>query len=585
LWQVAPTGGRRRRDETPSQDRVCRCAGASDPAAARTAEEAGQESEGKGDDGGDGATDHAECVCYRVHCFRVSTLPWAKRSTAGRGALVFVGRYNDCVDTIKRELLLPDAAPRRPWLVLAICCMSLLIVSLDNTILNVALPAIQRDLHTSVSGLQWTIDAYTLVLASLLMLSGSTADRIGRRRVFRTGLVLFTVASVLCSAAPGLGWLVAARMLQAVGGSMLNPVAMSIITNTFTDPRQRARAIGVWGGVVGLSMAAGPIVGGALVETAGWRSVFWINLPIGLAALLLTRAFVPESRAPRTRRTDPVGQALVAVLLVALTYAIIESPDRGWTSPLVAGCVLAALGALLGLLWYEPRRTDPLIDLRFFRSAPFSGATVTAVAAFAGLGGFLFVSSLYLQDVRGLDALHAGLFMLPMAVMALLTAPLSGRMVAARGPRAPLLLAGAALCASAVLQALTYSGHLPTAVLIVAYLLFGTGFGLVNAPITNTAVSGMPRAQAGVAAAVASTSRQIGQALGVAVVGALMAGVLHADAAAFTDASRTAWWLIAGCGAAVFAMGTLTSGRWARATARRAAEQLALEETKETVNA
>nr|WP_236057538.1 MFS transporter [Streptomyces sabulosicollis] len=367
--------------------------------------------------------------------------------------------------------------------------------------------------------------------------------------------------------------------------SMLNPVAMSIISNTFTDPRERARAIGVWSGVVGISMAAGPIIGGALVESAGWRAIFWINVPIGLAALFLTRRYVPESRAPRARRVDPVGQVLVVVLLAALTYAIIESPNLGWTSPVVAGCAAAALCALLGLLWYEPRRTDPLVDLRFFRSAPFSGATVIAVAAFAGLGGFLFVSSLYLQDVRRLDPLHAGLFMLPMAVMALLTAPVSGRMVASRGPRTPLLLAGAALCASALLQALTYSEHLPVAVLVVAYLLFGTGFGLVNAPITNTAVSGMPRSLAGVAAAVASTSRQIGQSLGVAVIGALMAGGAHADAAAFTDAARTAWWIVAGCGAAVLVMGTLTSGRWARATARRTAKRLAAEETKETVNA
>ncbi|MGW7587142.1 MFS transporter [Kitasatospora sp. NPDC054768] len=487
---------------------------------------------------------------------------------------------------------MPDAARPRPWLVLAICCMSLLIVSLDNTILNVALPAVRRDLDTTVSGLQWTVDAYTLVLASLLMLSGSTADRIGRRRVFRIGLVVFTAASLLCSLAPGLGWLIAARMLQAVGGSMLNPVAMSIISNTFTDSRQRARAIGVWSGVVGISMAAGPIIGGALVESAGWRAIFWINVPIGLAALFLTTRYVPESRAARTRRVDPVGQLLVVVVLAALTYAIIESPERGWTSPVVLGCTAASLGALLGLLRYEPRRTDPLIDLRFFRSAPFSGATVIAVAAFAGLGGFLFLTSLYLQDVRGLDPLHAGLFMLPMAVMSLLTAPLSGRMVAARGPRTPLLLAGAALTASAVLQAVGYSEHLPAWLLVLAFLLFGTGFGLVNAPITNTAVSGMPRSQAGVAAAVASTSRQVGQSLGVAVTGALMAGSAPADPAAFTGAARTAWWIIAGCGAAVLVTGTLTSGRWARATAERTARRLAAEEaaegsteTKETVDA
>ncbi|MEV0274782.1 MFS transporter [Streptomyces sp. NPDC050610] len=488
---------------------------------------------------------------------------------------------------------MPDAAPRRPWLVLAICCMSMLIVSLDNTILNVALPTIQRDLHTSVSGLQWTVDGYTLVLASLLMLSGSTADRVGRRRVFQAGLVIFSAASLLCSLAPGLGWLVAARMLQAVGGSMLNPVAMSIISNTFTEPRQRARAIGVWGGVVGITMAAGPITGGALIESAGWRSIFWINVPIGVAALFLARKYIPESRAPRARRADPVGQALIVVLLVTLTYAIIESPELGWTSPLVLGSAAAALCALLGLLWYEPRRTDPLIDLRFFRSAPFTGATVNAIAAFAALGGFLFVSSLYLQNVRRLDPLDAGLFMLPMAVMALLMAPLSGRVVASRGPRLPLLLAGAALCASAVLQALTYSDRLPTAVLVVAYLLFGTGFGLVNAPITNTAITGMPRAQAGVAAAVASTSRQVGQSLGVAVVGALMAGEAYADPAALTGAGRTAWWIIAGCGAVVVVIGTLASGRWAQATAQRTAERLAAEETpeaagikgtKETVN-
>ncbi|MFF0965930.1 MFS transporter [Streptomyces sp. NPDC003703] len=477
---------------------------------------------------------------------------------------------------------------RRPWLVLAVCCMSLLIVSLDNTVLNVALPSVQRDLHTSVSGLQWTVDAYTLVLASLLMFSGSTADRVGRRRTFQTGLVVFTTASLLCSLAPGLGWLVAARVLQAVGGSMLNPVAMSIISNTFTDARQRARAIGVWSGVVGISMAAGPIIGGALVESAGWRAIFWLNVPIGLAALLLTRSYVPESRAPRPRRADPVGQVLVALLLAALTCAIIESPHRGWTSPLVLGCAAVAGCALPALLRYESRRAEPLLDLRFFRSAPFSGATVIAVAAFAALGGFLFVSSLYLQDVRGLDPLHTGVFLLPMAVMALLTAPLSGRTVAARGPRLPLLLAGSALCASAVLQALTFSERLPTAVLVVAYLLFGTGFGLVNAPITNTAVSGMPRAQAGVAAAVASTSRQTGQVLGVAVLGALLAGGTHTDPAAFTGAARTAWWIIAGCGAAVLVTGTLTSGRWARATAERTARRFAAEETaaetKEPVN-
>jgi EmrB/QacA subfamily drug resistance transporter len=402
---------------------------------------------------------------------------------------------------------MPEPTPRRQRLVLAICCMSLLIVSLDNTVLNVALPSMRRELGADVAGMQWTIDAYTLVLASLLMLAGSTADRIGRRKVFMAGLVLFTLGSALCSLAPNLPSLVAFRMVQAVGGSMLNPVAMSIITNTFTEPRARARAIGVWGGVVGISMAAGPLVGGVLTDTVGWRSIFWINLPVGLLALLLTFRYVPESRAPRPRRADPVGQLLVMALLGCLTYAIIEAPAAGWTSPLILGFASAAALALAALLVYEPRRAEPLIDLRFFRSAPFSGATVVAVCAFAALGGFLFLNTLYLQDVRGLTALHAGLYMLPMAALTLVCAPLSGRLVGSRGPRLPLLVAGVTMTASGVLFA-AFEAETSTPLLFTGYVLFGLGFGMVNAPITDTAVSGMPRAQAGVAAAVASTSRR-----------------------------------------------------------------------------
>lgn len=451
--------------------------------------------------------------------------------------------------------------------------MSLLIVSLDNTVLNVALPALQRDLDASTSGLQWTIDAYTLVLASLLMLAGSTADRIGRKRVFMAGLVIFTIGSALCSVAPNLDALIAFRMVQAVGGSMLNPVAMSIITNTFTDPRERARAIGVWGGVVGLSMAAGPLVGGLLVESVGWRSIFWVNLPVGLAALLLTLRYVPESRAARARRPDPVGQVLVIALFGALTYSIIAAPTAPASETLLLGSV--ALAALIALLLYEPRRAEPLIDLRFFRSAPFSGATVIAVSAFAALGGFLFLSTLYLQNVRGLDALHAGLWMLPMATPMFLCAPLSGRLVGTRGPRLSLLIAGTAMTLSAALFAL-FDAETSNATLILGYAMFGIGFGFVNAPITNTAVSGMPRAQAGVAAAVASTSRQLGQTLGVAVVGAVLAAGVSVSSyrQTFVDAAVPGWWILTGCGLMVLIVGAVTSGPWARRTAERTAERL-----------
>lgn len=473
----------------------------------------------------------------------------------------------------------PDLSHRRRMLVLAICCMSLLIVSLDNTVLNVALPSMQRELHASVSGMQWTIDAYTLVLASLLMLAGSTADRIGRRRVFRVGLLVFTLGSALCSVAPNLELLVVFRMVQAIGGSMLNPVAMSIITNTFTDPRERARAIGVWGAVVGVSMAAGPLVGGLLVDSVGWRSIFWVNLPVGIAALVLTARYVPESRAARARRPDPVGQLLVIALLGALTFGIIEAPDAGWTSPLILSCAAVVVLALLGLVRYEGRRPEPLIDLRFFRSAPFSGATVIAVCGFAALAGFLFLNTLYLQNVRGLSALDAGLMMLPMAALSFVCAPLSGRLVGSRGTRVPLLIAGAAMTASGLAFA-GFDAQEHTWSLLAGFALFGLGFGFINAPITNTAVSGMPRAQAGVAAAVASTSRQTGSTLGVAVIGAVLASRIDPSsyAATFSGAARPAWWILTGCGVAVLLLGLLTSGGWAASTARRTARRLAIED-------
>ncbi len=455
--------------------------------------------------------------------------------------------------------------------------MSLLLVAIDNTIVNVALPSIGHDLHASLSGLQWTIDAYTIVLASLLLLAGSTADRLGRRRIFQTGLLVFASGSLLCSLAPGLDWLIGARMLQAVGGSMLNPVAMSIITNVFTDPRERGRAIGAWGAVVGVSLALGPVLGGALTETVGWRSIFWINVPIGLSAFALAARYVPESRAARPRRVDPVGQVLVIVMLASLTYAVIEGPHASWSSPQIVGTFALSAAALVALLLYEPRRTDPLVELRFFRSAPFSGATVIAVCAFAAFGGFLFLNTLYLQDVRGYSALQAGLCTLPMAVMALVCSPLSGRVVGGRGPRAPLVLAGACMFAAAVmLTGLTTTT--PLALLLAAYAIFGAGFGTVNSPITYTAVSGMPNNQAGVAAAIASTSRQIGQALGVAVSGSIVgAATVAGIGPQLASASHTAWWTIAGCGLAVLAIGLATTGRWALATARRAGEQLRAE--------
>jgi len=463
---------------------------------------------------------------------------------------------------------------RRRLLVLGICCSSLFIVGLDATIVNLALPSIRAEFDASVSKLQWTIDAYTLVLASLLMVSGSTADRVGRRRTFQAGLVVFGLGSLLCGVAPTIDLLIVFRMLQAVGGSMLNPVAMSIITNTFTDPRERAQAIGVWGGVVGLSMAVGPVVGGALVDAAGWRLIFWINVPVTVAAVLMTALFVPESRAAVPRRMDPVGQILVVLLLGGLTYGIIEGRSAGWTSPLIIGCFVVFAAALVGLVLYERQREEPLLDPRFFRSAPFSGATLIAVCGFSALSGFLFLKSLYLQSVRGFTALHAGLLTLPMAAMTVVFAPLSGWLVGHRGPRLPLIVAGTMLTASGLVLS-QLSTTTPTWQLLIGYLIFGLGFGMLNAPITNAAVAGMPRSQAGVAAAIASTSRQVGASLGVAIAGTVLTARLVGPLeTGFVEAAVLCWFIIAGCGVLVLLLGLITTSAWARRTATSVADDL-----------
>jgi EmrB/QacA subfamily drug resistance transporter len=463
------------------------------------------------------------------------------------------------------------AAPsrRRKNGILAICCFSLFIVGLDVTVVNVALPSIGHDLHASISGLQWTVGAYSVVMASLLMFSGSTADRFGRKRTFMTGITVFTTASFLCSLAPSIELLVLFRVMQAVGASMMNPVAMSIITNVFPDARERARAIGVWSAVSGLSIGIGPLAGGLLTETIGWRSIFWVNVPIGIAAIVLAARFVPESRAPRPRRVDPVGQVLVVATLLGLVGGIIEGPRAGWSSPLIVALFSLAAVSLAALLTYEPRRAEPLIQLRFFRSVPFSGATLVAVAAFSAFGGFLFLNTLYLQNVRGLSALHAGLCTLPLAVAAVVFAPLSGRMVGSFGARRSLVLAGA--CTTVAAVALTrLTADTPLTLLLAVYFVFGAGQGFVNSPITATAVAGMPREQAGVAAGVTSTSRQLGQSLGVAVAGAVVGG---AGGASFAQATHPAWWLVAATGIAVVAAGLVTTTPWARRTAAGAVEE------------
>jgi EmrB/QacA subfamily drug resistance transporter len=467
----------------------------------------------------------------------------------------------------------PEADDHR-WLVLGICCLSLLIVGIDTTIVNVALPAINRSLHASLDGLQWIVDAYTLVLGSFLMLGGSTADRLGRRRVFQTGLVTFVIGSALCAAAPNLGVLIAARAFQALGGAMLNPVALSIVRNVFHDPRERARAIGMWSTAFGLSLGLGPVLGGVFVTTIGWRYVFLVNVPVGLLAVLLTALYVPESRAEHARRIDPVGQILVIGGLASLTYAIIEGPHDGWGSATIVALFAVAVSSFALLVPYELRRPEPLIDVRFFRSRPFSGAAISAVCAFGAYGAFLFLNTLYLQDARGLSALYAGLYTLPLAISNIIFAPLTGRLIPRIGTRRPLLLAGVALCI-APLMLTTITPSSPVWMLLVSYVIFGTGLGLANPPITNTAISGMPPEQAGVAGAIASSSRQVGSTIGIAVVGAIVGiGSGISFGPAFARATHPGWWLIAGLAAILFAVAAFTTTPSAFASAQDVAARL-----------
>ncbi|MFI1919981.1 MFS transporter [Nocardia sp. NPDC020380] len=432
-----------------------------------------------------------------------------------------------------------ELGARRKRIILITCCLSLLISSMDATIVNVAIPTIRHDLSAPFSRLQWIVDVYTLTLASLLMLSGAAADRFGRKRVFRIGLLTFAAGSLLCSLATDIDVLIGARFLQAIGGSMLNPVAMSIITTTFTGRVERARAVGVWGAVVGISTALGPLVGGVLIDSLGWQSVFWINLPIVAVAMVLTTIYVPESKSATQRGIDPIGQLLAIGVLFTLVFGLIEQ------RPAIFG--LTAL-ALAGFIWHEARHPSPFIDLRFFRSFPFSSATVIAVCAFAGLGAFLFDVSLYLQGTRHFSAVHTGLLYLPMALSMLIFSPLSGRLVGRYGTR-PSLLASGVLMALAAIGLTRLQPDTPIWQLIVTFALFGIGFGMVNAPITTTAVSGMPLDRAGAASAVASTSRQVGVSLGVALCGALSGGGL--------------WWTISGFAVAVIVLGVASNTAWA----------------------
>jgi EmrB/QacA subfamily drug resistance transporter len=407
-------------------------------------------------------------------------------------------------------------------LTLGACCFGLFMVMLDNTVVNVALPSIQRELEAGLSGLALVLDAYILVFASLLLTAGSLGDRFGRRRVFRTGLVVFTASSALCGLAPTLPALVGGRVLQAVGAAALLPSSLAILTAAFPDPRERVQAIGLWSGVSAMALAAGPVVGGLLTDGLGWRWVFYVNLPVGVAAFVVAGRVVAESRDPAASRLDLPGLLLGSLGLGAVTLGLIESTQRGWGSPEVLALLAGGVALLAAFAATEARRRQPMVSPRFFRDRAFTTANVVVLLAGFALLGFVFFNTLYFQAVQGWSPLQAGLRSLPNTLAVVVSAPVAGRLASRYGYRVPvvagLLLAGAGLWALAGIEVGT-----PYAELWWKLAMLGAGLGLSISPATAAGVAAMPGTQAGVASAVITTSRQVGGALGVAVLGAVAA--------------------------------------------------------------
>ena len=407
---------------------------------------------------------------------------------------------------------------RMKLLTLVTMCFALFMVMLDSTVVNLALPTIQRDLHAGISELQWIVDAFVLALASLLLTGGTLGDMFGRRKAFMSGVALFTGGSVICALAPNTSVLIAARALQGVGGAVMMPSTLSIITNTFRDPKERAQAIGLWAGISGLALAIGPLVGGTMVDTWGWQSIFWINLPIGLVALVMATLFVPESSDRAGRSLDLPGQITAVVGLAALTYAFIEANTYGWTSARILTCFVVAAVSLSAFLVIEWRSRTPMLQLQFFRNLTFSGANLVGVIVSFGFFGVIFFLSLFMQEVQGYTPTQAGVRQLPVSLAVMVMAIVSGRITARVGARFPitagLLVAGTALLLMTTVQADSmYSGYW------YILLIMGVGTGLIMSPMTTAIMGTVPPARAGMASATSNTMRQVGSVFGIAVLG------------------------------------------------------------------
>jgi MFS transporter, DHA2 family, methylenomycin A resistance protein len=402
-------------------------------------------------------------------------------------------------------------------------CLGYFMVILDATIVTVALPSLSKDLHASVSGLQWVVDAYTLVFAGLLLTAGGLADRVGARVMFQSGLAVFTVASVACGAAPTTAILVGARVVQGLGAALMVPASLALLHASYPDVSSRARAFGVWGGIAGIAAASGPVLGGVLSTLVSWRAVFFVNLPVGIVAMTMTARHVVAPAAHRERGLDIPAQALGVLALVALTLALIEGGDVGWGAPLVvAGFAVFPL-ALAAFVLAERRAETPMLPPALFRHRAFSGSAAVGLALNLSFYGQLFVMNLYFQQVRGYSALVTGLAILPQAMFVSLASFVSGRVTARTGPRLPMMIG--LLTGAAGFAALTVAGSsTPYPELIPGLVAAGAGIAFAMPAATASIIEAAPADRSGIASGVLNSSRQVGGVIGVALLGTLVSG-------------------------------------------------------------
>jgi EmrB/QacA subfamily drug resistance transporter len=423
----------------------------------------------------------------------------------------------------------PEGYEQR-WWILAVLCLSLLVIGLDNTILNVALPSLVNDLHASTSQLQWIVDAYTLVFAGLLLTAGSLGDRYGRRYALAAGLIVFGVGSAMSAFAGSTTQLIATRALMGAGGALIMPATLSILTNVF-PPDERGRAIGIWAGVSGLGIAIGPVTGGWLLGHFWWGSIFLVNVPVVVFALIVGRLIVPNTKDPGAPKLDPVGAGLSIVGLVALVYGIIEAPAKGWGSTEILTSFAIAAVVLTAFVVWELRSDHPMLNMGFFRNPRFTAASMSVMLVFFALFGSLFFLTQYLQFVLGYTALQAGIRVAPIALVLMISAPISGRLVSKVGNKV-LVAGGMTLVAGGLFvlsMATISSGY---GLVLVGLLVLGLGMGMAMAPATESIMGSVPLAKAGVGSAMNDTTRQIGGALGVAILGSIMSSVYTSSLAA-----------------------------------------------------